>query len=135
MLRLRPPAAGLQQKVPVSLCMLLALLLALLLAAVPLSAQVKLPQGVAPKELPRIPPPDAAAAQVPPGYRVEVVVQDLTYPSSVEFDGAGNLYVAEAGYSYGDLVAPARILRVAPDGGMAYVADQLNGDGRPSFSA
>jgi glucose/arabinose dehydrogenase len=85
------------------------------------------PQGIYPREFPQVPRPSAAAAQVPPGYRVEVVMTDLTYPTSVAFDDRGNLYVAEAGYAYGDPVAPARILRVSPDGGMAIVAEQLGG--------
>src|SRR4051812_31428280 len=37
------------------------------------------PQGSFPLEWPRIPGPAAWAAQVPPGYRVEVVARDLTY--------------------------------------------------------
>jgi len=86
-----------------------------------------LPQAVAPKEFPRVPPADASAAEVPSGYRVEVVVRDLTYPSSIAFDDDGNVYVAEAGYAYGDPVGAARILRVSRDGAMRYVADQLNG--------
>jgi glucose/arabinose dehydrogenase len=85
------------------------------------------PQGIYPRDFPRVPPPDAAAAQVPPGYRVEVVMTDLNYPTSVTFDERGNLYVAEAGYAYGDPVAPARILRVSQDGAMAIVAEQLGG--------
>ena len=84
-------------------------------------------QGVFPREMPRVPEPDPRAAIVPPGYRVEVVVKDLIHPTCSEFDDKGNLYVAEAGFAYGDIVAPARILRVAPAGEMAYVADQLNG--------
>lgn len=81
----------------------------------------------APKELPRVPSPDPAAAEVPAGYRVEVVVKDLTYPSCVETDEAGNLYVAEAGYVYGDEAAPARVWRITRDGEMKIVADHLNG--------
>ena len=86
-----------------------------------------LPQAVAPKEWPRIPAPEPAAAQVPDGYRVEVALRDLTYPTSVAFDDSGNMYVAEGGYSYGDPVAPARILRVNKGGKLEYVADQFNG--------
>lgn len=97
---------------------------ALLTSAVGLQAQER---REAPKEMPKIPPPDAQAAQVPPGYRVEVAVQDLTYPTSVEFDAAGNMYVAEGGYAYGDPVAPARVLRFAPTGAMEIAAGQLSG--------
>src|SRR5687767_4217975 len=81
----------------------------------------------APKELPRIPSPVATAAEVPGGYRVEVVVKDLTYPSCIEFDGTGNMYVAEAGYVYGDEAAPARVWRISSAGEMSVLADQLNG--------
>jgi glucose/arabinose dehydrogenase len=80
----------------------------------------------APAELPRIPAPDPAAAEVPAGYRVEAVLSDLIYPSSVEFDDQGRLYVAEAGHVYGDPSAPARILRVDGAGQIEVVADQLN---------
>jgi glucose/arabinose dehydrogenase len=81
----------------------------------------------APKELPRIPEPHPQAAQVPSGYRVEIVVKDLVYPSCIDLDDKGNLYVAEAGYVYGDAAAPARIWQVTPNGEMRIIADQLNG--------
>src|SRR5687768_2865344 len=81
----------------------------------------------APDELPKIVRPDPAAAEVPAGYRVDIVVSGLTYPSSVEFDNAGNLFVTEAGYVYGDEAAPTRILRISQSGGTTIVADQLNG--------
>jgi glucose/arabinose dehydrogenase len=60
---------------------------------------------------PQIPAPDARAAEVPEGYRVEVAIASLMYPSSIEFDGAGALYVAECGYMPGDVTQPARILK------------------------
>ena len=82
--------------------------------------------SIAPAELPKIPPPNAIAAQVPVGYRVDVVLAGLTYPSSVEFDDSGNMYVAEAGYVYGDEAAPARILRVSTSGVVEAVAKDLN---------
>ncbi len=44
-----------------------------------------------------VPPPDPAKVQVVDGFRVEVAMTGLTYPTSAEFDDAGNLYVAEAG--------------------------------------
>jgi glucose/arabinose dehydrogenase len=81
----------------------------------------------APEELPTIPPPDPAAAWVPAGYRVNIAVKDLTYPTSVEFDGHGNMFIAEAGYVYGDDAAVARIFRIAPDGHVEIIAEGLNG--------
>ncbi|MEX2264303.1 MAG: PQQ-dependent sugar dehydrogenase [Bryobacteraceae bacterium] len=75
-----------------------------------------------------IPEPSVNATHVPIGYRVEMVMQDLVYPTSVEFDKAGNLYVAEGGYSFGAAVtAPARIIRVTPNGRMKVVASELSG--------
>lgn len=87
----------------------------------------QLPQDISPKEFPRIPDPEPAAAQVPAGYRVEVVIRDLVYPTSVEIDEQGNVLVAEAGYAYGDLMAPARVHRFGVDGSVELIADQLNG--------
>lgn len=84
-------------------------------------------KGRSPESLPAIPRPDANAAWVPPGYRVELVLADLTYPTSVEFDEAGNMYVAEGGYIYGDDIAPARVLRFPRKGDVETVADNLSG--------
>lgn len=82
----------------------------------------------APKEAPVVPEPSAAAVRVPEGYRVEAVVTDLTYPTSVAFDEAGHLYLAEAGYVYGDARAPARIWQLSPEGQLTVVAQRgLNG--------
>lgn len=78
-------------------------------------------------DLPKVPAPSAQAARVPAGYRAEVVLSGLQYPTSVEFDVAGNMYVAEAGYVYGDAFAPARVLRVTPKGEITVAADQLSG--------
>lgn len=86
--------------------------------------------GRTPAELPKIPPPDVKAAQVPAGFRVEVLLDNLTYPSSIEFDDQGNLYLAEAGFAYGDEAARARVSRVrlTPRGtAVEVVADQLSG--------
>lgn len=77
---------------------------------------------------PEVPPPVASAAQVPDGFRAEVLVSDLTYPTSIEADDRGNLYVAEAGYSYGDDSATPRILRITPRGEItAFVTRALHG--------
>jgi glucose/arabinose dehydrogenase len=80
-----------------------------------------------PENTPAIPAPDPAAAWVPRGFRAEIAVRDLTYPTSVEFDDAGNLFIAESGYVYGDAAAPARIFRISPGGNVEIVAENLNG--------
>jgi glucose/arabinose dehydrogenase len=83
--------------------------------------------GIFPKEQPKVPTPDAAAAQVPAGYKVEVFMKDLIWPTSVDFDEAGNVYVAEAGFAYGDPFAPAHILRINASGEMTRFAEGFNG--------
>jgi len=77
--------------------------------------------------LPAVPPPSAAAAWVPEGYEVAIAVQDLVYPTSVTFGDDGAMYVAEAGYSYGDPAAPPRVLRIAADGAVSVAASGLSG--------
>ncbi len=63
-----------------------------------------------------IPAPDPRAATVPPGYRVEIAFAGLMYPSSIEFDDSGRIYVAECGYMPGDTSQPPRILQFDRDG-------------------
>lgn len=81
----------------------------------------------APEELPSIPLPDAQAAEVPAGYRVEVAMAGLEYPTSIGFDDKGTTYVAEGGYIYGDDVAPALVLRIDANGERTVLTDRLNG--------
>lgn len=68
---------------------------------------------------PEVPPPSADAAQVPPGFRVEIALDHLNYPTSIDFDDEGNAYVAEAGMMDGDPVAAARVLKIAWKDGRA----------------
>jgi hypothetical protein len=43
---------------------------------------------------PQVRPPDISSAEVADGFRIEIVMSGLTYPTSVEFDDAGSMYVA-----------------------------------------
>lgn len=78
--------------------------------------QADLPNQQTPRSTPSVPAADANAVQVLPGFRAEVVMTGLTYVTSIEFDDGGVMYVAEAGYSYGDDNVEPRILRVGLDG-------------------
>lgn len=53
---------------------------------------------------------------LPAGYVIEPVVTGLSYPSGIEFAPDGTMFVAEAGYSYGQHWTHPRILKVRPDG-------------------
>lgn len=86
-----------------------------------------LPVGIYPKVQPKIPAPDASAAIVPDGYKVEVFMKDLIWPTSIEFDESGNIYVAQSGFVYGDLVAPTPIFKISPDGKIVRFAEGFSG--------
>jgi hypothetical protein len=76
------------------------------------------------------PPPPINHFNLPPGYRIEPVIWNLTLPSSVTFDDKDNMYVAEAGFAYGGLVPAPRILKVDNQNGgrISVLADRnLNG--------
>lgn len=85
------------------------------------------PVGIYPKQPPKIPSPDAGAALVPEGYKVEVFMKDLIWPTSIDFDENGNIYVAEGGYVYGDLTAPTPIFKINPAGEIVRYAEGFNG--------
>jgi hypothetical protein len=59
----------------------------------------------------RIDPADIA---LPEGYRAEIAATGLTFPTGVEFDDKGGVYVVEAGYSYGEVWTVPRLLRIEP---------------------
>lgn len=53
--------------------------------------------------------------QLEDGYRLEKIVGLLNYPSNVEFSPAGEIFIAEAGFTYPFIYAPARISRIQDD--------------------
>ncbi len=59
---------------------------------------------------------------LPKGYKMEAVATGLTYPTGVTFDDAGNVYVVEAGYSYGEIWTTPRLLKIEPNGQTTQVA-------------
>ena len=59
---------------------------------------------------------------LPRGYRIEAVARGLTFPTGVAFDDDGNVYVTEAGYSYGEKWTTPRLLRIDRGGGATEIA-------------
>lgn len=58
----------------------------------------------------------AQDVMVPAGYSVEVVATGLTFPTGVAIGEGGELYVTESGYSYGEVLTEARVVRINDDG-------------------
>jgi hypothetical protein len=54
-------------------------------------------------------PPSISHFNLPPDYRIEPVMWNLTLPSSVTFDDKNNMYISEAGFVYGGLVPTPKI--------------------------
>jgi glucose/arabinose dehydrogenase len=59
---------------------------------------------------------------IPEGYQIEALAQGLTYPTAITFDEAGQLYVTEAGYSYGEVWTQPRLLRLDGKGKTTQIA-------------
>ncbi len=68
-----------------------------------------------------------ADVAVPAGYRIEVVATGLNFPTAVAFDGQNRPHVTEAGYSYGEVFATPRLVRIEPGGEITPVAQGTNG--------
>jgi glucose/arabinose dehydrogenase len=68
----------------------------------------------------------AADIALSPGYVIEAVATGLTFPTGVAFDGQGNAFVVEAGYSYGEVFTTPRLLQVQAGGGTRVVASGEN---------
>jgi glucose/arabinose dehydrogenase len=57
-----------------------------------------------------------------PGYSIQPVTSGLTFPTACTFDDAGNLYVIEAGYSYGEVWGEPKLLKIESDGSKKEIA-------------
>jgi glucose/arabinose dehydrogenase len=59
---------------------------------------------------------------LPPGYQIEAVARDLTFPTGAAFADQGNLFVIESGYCYGEVFTTPRLLRIGPNGSVQVLA-------------
>src|SRR5919197_1196324 len=57
-------------------------------------------------------PPSIDNFQLPPGYKIEPVLWNLTTPGTMAFDDKGNIYLSEVGSSYGQLTSLPRIYKL-----------------------
>jgi glucose/arabinose dehydrogenase len=60
--------------------------------------------------------------QLPDGYAIEMVCNNLNFPTDVTFDEQGNLYAIEAGYSYGEIFTTPKLLKIEPNGSKKEIA-------------
>ena len=65
---------------------------------------------------------NTADIALPEGYTIEAVTTGLTFPSGITFDYEGQPYVIEAGYSYGEVWAEPKLLRLDADGKTTLIA-------------
>lgn len=65
---------------------------------------------------------DASDIGLPDGYRAEAVATNLNFPTGITFDDAGNLYVVESGYAYGEVWTLPRLLKQNADGAIEVIA-------------
>jgi glucose/arabinose dehydrogenase len=65
---------------------------------------------------------NTADIAVPKGYKIEAVASGFTFPTAVETDDEGNLYVIEAGYSYGEVWDQPKLIKINKDGSKTTVA-------------
>jgi glucose/arabinose dehydrogenase len=57
-----------------------------------------------------------------PGYKIEAIASGLNFPTGVSFDDKGELYVIEAGYSYGEVWTEPKLLRIEKNGSPVIIA-------------
>ncbi|HZA07430.1 MAG TPA: hypothetical protein VE619_06985, partial [Nitrososphaeraceae archaeon] len=70
-------------------------------------------------------PPKTDNFNIPKGYTIKPVLWNLTLPSSVAFDGKGNMFVAESGMGFGGLQPTPRILKIDTNGTISILTDRV----------
>lgn len=65
---------------------------------------------------------DIADVALPNGYKIDAVATGFTFPSAITFDEAGDLYVIETGYSYGEVFLNPKLIKLNADGTQKVIA-------------
>lgn len=63
------------------------------------------------------------------GYKIDLVTKGLTFPTSLTFDDRGNIYIGEAGFSYGPakVGGGGKIKKLTPNGKISVIASGFEG--------
>ncbi len=78
---------------------------------------------------------DPAAVEVPAGYTVEALVAGLSFPTCLEFDADGTLFIGEGGSTWPTRpYLPARILTLSPKGHLDVFATEPEFAGPRGFA-
>jgi glucose/arabinose dehydrogenase len=67
-------------------------------------------------------PVNTSDIKLPDGYSISALLPGLTFPSGLTFDDKGQLYVIEAGYSYGEVYTVPKLLKVEENGTVKEIA-------------
>jgi hypothetical protein len=59
---------------------------------------------------------------LPDGYTLEIIAQNLTFPTGIAFDESGTPYVTESGYAYGEVFKEPKLLKILSDGTTETIA-------------
>jgi glucose/arabinose dehydrogenase len=70
---------------------------------------------------------DRGDIALPPGYAIETIASQLTFPTSITFDDRGDAYVTESGYAYGEVFTQPRLLRLREEQAPELIAAGKNG--------
>ncbi|MGE7759777.1 hypothetical protein [Peribacillus sp. NPDC097895] len=70
---------------------------------------------------------DETPYELEKGYKLERLITNLTFPTSVAFDNQGHIYFAAAGFAYGTEPEEGRILKVKEAGTFSVYVAGLDG--------
>ncbi len=68
--------------------------------------------------------PDDVA--LPKGYAIEIIARGLTFPTDLTFDDEENIFVIEAGYSYGEVFTKPKLIKIDSEGKTSVVFEGEN---------